>query len=343
MPTRSGRSRPTLEQVAAHAGVSRATVSRVVNGSTAVASELVALVNRSVAELGYIPNAAARALVTDRTDVVALIASEPDHRVFGDPFFSAIVRGVSQELMAAQTHLMLLMAQSPADLAHIERYLLSGHVDGALLVSMHGHDLLPATLARAGLPLVVGGRPLQATTAVPYVDNDNLDGARRATEHLAALGRARIATVTGPPDMSAGVDRLAGFTAALGDRFRPELVEHGDFTQGGGADATARLLARAPDLDGLFVANDLMAFGALAALRRAGRRVPGDVAVIGFDDIELAQLSEPPLTTVRQHTVEQGRAMAALLLRLLGRVRPEAGPGAEAVLLPVELILRGSA
>jgi len=349
MAARPDRNRPTLEAVAARAGVSRATVSRVVNGAVTVDPHLVEIVTRAVAELGYVPNHAARALVTARTDIVALVASEPDHRVFGDPFFSAIVRGVSHALTAADVRLMLLMTQTPRDLEHTERYLLSGHVDGALLVSQHGRDSVPATLARAGLPFVTGGRPMRSDVAAPYVDNDNSGGARRAAEHLLALGRTRVGTVTGPSDMSAGVDRRRGFTEGLGARFDPRLAEPGDFTQDGGAAATRRLLERAPDLDALFVANDLMAFGALGALRQAGRQVPGDVAVIGFDDIDLAAAADPALTTVRQRTVEQGSTMAALLLSLLGRgeappgVVPDAATGAPSVVLPVELILRHSA
>jgi len=343
MPVRPGRGRPTLEEVAAHAGVSRATASRVVNGSTAVDPALATLVHRAVAALGYVPNHAARTLVTARTDIVALVASEPDQRVFGDPFFSAIVRGVSQGLSAMDLRLMLLMIQTPADVEHIRRYLLSGHVDGALLVSSHGGDGLGSTLAEAGLPVVVGGRPTDAGLRVPYVDNDNVAGARLAAEHLRAVGRTRIGTVTGPADMSAAVDRLAGFTAGLGGVHRPDLVEAGDFTQNGGAEATARLLARAPDLDGLFVANDLMALGALATLRHEGRDVPRDVAVVGFDDIEPAAMTAPPLTTVRQHTVEQGRAMAALLVELLSRPHLPAADDVPHVIMPVHLVIRESA
>ncbi len=162
--------------------------------------------------------------------------------------------------------------------------------------------------------------------ATPYVDSENLVGAEVATQHLLALGRRTIGTVTGPLDMPAGVDRLAGFTKALGASFRQDLVESGDFTQLGGEVATERLLERVPDLDGLFAASDLMALGALAALRRAGRRVPEDVAVVGFDDNEFATTADPPLTTMRQDPMIMGRAMVRLYL---ARHRPdiEVAPG----------------
>jgi DNA-binding LacI/PurR family transcriptional regulator len=343
--------RPTLEEVARHAGVSRATVSRVVNGSPTVDPRLREVVDRAVAELGYVPNQAARALMTSRTDTVALVVAEPDTRVFGDPFFGGIVRGVSQELAASGLQLMLMMAQSHDDLVRIEQYLVSRHVDGVLLISEHADDRLPRALAAAGVPLVIGGRPLEDAASTAYVDNDNAGGARLAAEHLRSLGRTRITTIAGPVDMSAGVDRLEGFRKALGRRFRTRYVEHGDFQQAGGAAAMARLLDRVPDLDAVFVASDLMAIGALAELRRRGRRVPEDVAVVGFDDVEMAALAEPPLTTLRQRTVDQGRLMVRLYL---ARHRPDllvADPDGtlpdvadtDRVVLPVELVVRDSA
>jgi DNA-binding LacI/PurR family transcriptional regulator len=343
--------RPNLEQVAAVAGVSRATVSRVVNGLTSVDPAMRDRVEKAIAEMGYVPNHAARSLVTRRTDTIALVAAEPDPRVFGDPFFSAIIRGVSQELLEADMQLTLLMAQSYPDLDRIERYLRTAPLDGVLLISEHAtHDPIPAAMMQAGVALVIGGRPVQSGLAIPYIDHDNRGGGRLAGEHLIARGCRRIATIAGPTDMSAAIDRLGGFTDALGDRFDAALVEHGDFTQAGGEGAAERLLARAPDIDGLFAASDLMALGALRALRRAGSRVPDDVAVIGFDDIPLAVAAEPPLTTVRQQTVLQGRAMVRLLLT---NARPDLVPepgdgipdvrGLDHLVLPVELVVRESA
>ncbi len=348
VPLASGR--PNLEQVAALAGVSRATVSRVVNGSSSVAPALRKKVEQAVADLGYVPNQAARSLVTRRTDTIALVASEPDVRVFGDPFFADIVRGVSHEAMGAGLQVTLLMAQSHPDLDRIEQYLRSAPIDGVLLISEHAtHDPLPEAMIRAGIPVVIGGRPLHPDLAVPYVDNDNVGGAKLAARHLLQRGRTRVGTVSGPKDMSAGIDRLAGFKAGAGRAFRAARVERGDFTMTGGELATTRLLARAPDLDGLFVASDLMAIGALKALRLAGREVPDDVAVVGFDDIPMATFADPPLTTVRQDTVLQGRAMARMLV---SRIRPglvletpdDLPPldSVDHVVLPVTLVVRES-
>ena len=181
---------------------------------------------------------------TVRSDTVALVASEPDVRVFGDPFFSAIVRGVSQELIGAGIQLTLMMAQSFPDLARIERYLRSAPIDGVLLISEHaGQDPLPAAMREAGVPIVIGGRPMPPTPAVPYVDNDNVGGGRLAADHLLAIGRRVIGTVTGPLDMSAGVDRLAGFSSVLGAALPPERVESADFTQAGAEEATQRSIS----------------------------------------------------------------------------------------------------
>ncbi|HSO68932.1 MAG TPA: LacI family DNA-binding transcriptional regulator [Arachnia sp.] len=343
--------RPNLEQVAAAAGVSRATVSRVVNGVSTVDPELRARVERTIADMRYVPNQAARTLATSRTDAIALVAAEPDPRVFGDPFFSAIVRGVSQELLEADVQLTLLMAQSYPDLDRIERYLRSAPLDGVLLISEHAtYNPIPRAMLDAGVPLVIGGRPIDDSLGVPYIDNDNLGGGRIAAEHLVARGCRRIATVAGPADMSAAIDRLRGFTEGLGALFDTTLVEHGDFTQPSGELATERLLSRSPEVDGIFAASDLMALGALRALRRAGRRVPEDVAVFGFDDIPLAAAAEPPLTTVRQDTVLQGRTMARMLLGIArpDRILPldDGVPEVRFVdrlLLPVTLVTRESA
>lgn len=342
--------RPTLEEVAAHAGVSRATVSRVVNRSPSVDPTMADAVHRAVTELGYVPNRAARALMTRRADTVALVAAESTSRVFGDPFFAAIARGASQELARGGLHMVLSMAQTDEDLARVGAFLGGGHVDGALIISEHdSHDVI-GLATDAGIPVVVGGRPLAAHDGVVFVDNDNAHGGRLAAEQLRGRGCRRVGTVAGPQDMAAGVDRLTGFSAALGAAYDPDLVEEGDFTTAGGAAATARLLRRRPDVDGLFVANDLMALGALSALRDAGRRVPHDVAVIGFDDADVAAVASPSLTTVRQRTADQGRLMAQLLLTQLGHVvsdpMPELGSRgfpAGSIVLGVELVVRESA
>ncbi|MEU9833907.1 LacI family DNA-binding transcriptional regulator [Streptosporangium sp. NPDC048047] len=327
------RARPTLEKVAARAGVSRATASRVVNGSTRVAPQIREAVNRAVDELGYVPNQAARSLVTQRADSIALVFPEPSTRVFSDdPTFGGIIRGVSMEFEEADKQLVLMLAGTEGSYRRVERYATNGHVDGVIVASMHGSDPLPAILARRGVPVVCSGRPTMAGE-LPYVDMDNAGGAERAVRHLLERGRRRIAAIAGPQDMVAGIDRLAGYRNVLRDSDRRSIVAVGDFTRESGTAAMRHLLADDPALDAVFAANDLMALGALRALRDAGRSVPGDVAVVGFDDIPAASYAEPPLTTVRQPTEEMGRQLARMVLGLEDR---------GSVVLSTELVVRES-
>ena len=340
MATETGNGRAiTLDEVARAAGVSRATVSRVVNGNPRVAPEVRRTVEKAVERLGYIPNPAARSLVTRRSDSVGLVIAEPAVRLFEDPFFPRLLRAIGQELSAREQQLVLLMPQSRRDEDRMARYLASGHVDGALLVSLHGDDPLPSQLSAKGIPVVVGGRPAR-DAQVSYVDVDNVQGARSAVDHLVKRGRRVIATIGGPPDMAPGIDRLTGYRQALesAGRTRDETLEAAaDFTHEGAEQATAHLLEQRPDLDGLFVASDLMAVGALRALRKAGRRVPEDVAVVGYDD-SIAPTLDPPLTSVRQPIEEMGRELVRLLLDHASR--PDAVP--HQVILATRLVTRRS-
>ncbi|MGV9883929.1 LacI family DNA-binding transcriptional regulator [Streptomyces sp. NPDC003006] len=338
--------RPTLEAVAARAGVSRATVSRVVNGDPGVREGLAEKVRAAVDELGYVPNRAARSLVTRRHDAVAVVIAEPETRVFADPFFALQLRGISKELTARDVQLVLLLTEGRDDHERVGRYLAGGHVDGALVFSLHLDDPLPGIIRRAGVPTVFGGRPGWPDAAsdergTPYVDCDNRGGARDAVRHLVGLGRRRVAHITGPLDQTSAVDRLDGFRDVLVD-VDPRLIAEGDFTPAGGERAMRELLDRVPELDAVFAANDLSASGALRVLRERGRRVPDDVAVIGFDDmLPVAEQTEPPLTTVRQDIEEMGRLMARTLLR--GRDGEESTSGPTSVVLPTALVRRASA
>jgi DNA-binding LacI/PurR family transcriptional regulator len=334
------RERPTLEKVAHHAGVSRATVSRVVNGAPTVTPDIRAVVLRAVQELGYVPNPAARSLVTRRTDSFALVVPEPSSRVFSDDrFFPGVIRGVGQVLEPAGRQLVLMLAASATGQARIKRYALSRHVDGVMIASMHGAGRLPATLQRMGVPVVANGRPLgRHVHAFPYVDVDHVAGVTNAVRYLVRTGRRRIATIAGPQDMVAGVERLAGYRDELRGSGRRSIVAIGDFTRESGAAAMRQLLDDDPRLDAVFVASDLMAEGALRVLRCTGRRVPDDVAVVGFDDTEPARYYDPPLTTVQQPIEEIGQRLAQQMLRLV------AGEVIEpALILPTKLLIRASA
>jgi DNA-binding LacI/PurR family transcriptional regulator len=331
--------RPTLDEVAARAGVGRGTVSRVVNGSAQVSPHAREAVQRAIDELGYVPNRAARALVTRRTDSVALVVSESEERVFGEPFFAGIVRAISAELSRTSLQLWLSMAQSRAERLRIENHLTSQHVDGVMLLSLHGADPLPVHLASSGLPTVLGGRPvhpLDPQLPLRWVDVDNDGGARAAVDHLIASGRRKIAHAAGPQDMAVGIGRLAGYRAALAATGGTELLGYGDFSEASGAAVTADLLARAPDLDAIFAASDLMALGVVRTLRQAGRRVPADVAVVGFEDAAVAVQVDPPLTTVHQPVEAMGRTMARTLSALIN------GQDVQDEVLATHLVVRES-
>ena len=335
------RRAPTLEAVAELAGVSRATVSRVVNGSSKVSPEAHAAVTKAISVLGYVPNRAARTLVTRRTDTLVLIVHERPDTVFEDPFFANVLRGMNAALSATDLQLVLLHARGDAQRERALRYVSNGHVDGVLLISLHGDDPMPIAIAAAGIPIVLMGRPLSGQRA-DCVDADNAGGGRAAVRHLVAAGRRCLATVTGPLDMSAGIDRLRGYveaTIAAGTPAAADRVAYGDFTEAGGHRAMKLLLDLTPEIDGVFIASDLMGIGALRALREAGRRVPDDVAVVGFDDAPLAAYADPPLTTVRQPVALLGEEMVRLLLRRLSE--PHGEP--KAIVLPTELVIRSSA
>lgn len=330
---------PTLEMVAAVAGVSRATVSRVVNGSTKVSPEIVASVTVAVNELNYVPNRAARSLASRQTQALALVVPEDMTRFFGDPYFAAVVQGITRRLDQSDYTLNLLVASS--DPRHKTlRYLRSGNVDGALIISHHTGDDFVAELETT-MPVVFGGRPSTADDLEAYfVDVDNAAGAELGTQRLIDIGRHRIGSISGAIDMPAGIDRLTGFERTLNRVGMPtDAVEHGDFTAAGAAAATRRLVERCPDVDGLFVASDLMAIGALGVLREYGKSVPGDVAIVGFDDSPAATSGPVPLTTVHQPSEEMGYAMADTLLRRL--TGDEHVP--HRTIMPTRLILRDSA
>ena len=269
---------PTLDDVARVAGVSRATVSRVVNGGRLVSQRTCDAVNAAIAELGYRPNRAARALVTRRAGAVAVVVPETDDRVFSDPFFPQAYHGALAAFAGVDMQVLLAMAPPGEGAARMFRYLDSGHVDGAIVISHHGPELARRLLGSAH-PVVFVGDP--EVPGLPYVELDQKAAAIVATSHL---------------------------------------------------------IEQAPDLDGLFVASDLMALGALRALRRAGRRVPEDVLVVGFDNSSAALQASPQLTTMTNPPSELARIAGEMLLGILSGVTP-----ASPVILTSELVVRKSA
>lgn len=330
---------PTLADVAELAGVSCATASRVLTGSARVRPQTRHKVEQAISQLGYARNRAPRSIQPRGTGSIALVVCEENVKFFADPFFARMLWGISKPLTAADLQLVLLTLYAGRDYHTLSRYLRSGHVDGALFISMHSRP--DFDLTSLGLPLVLCGRPVDGADTVTYVDADNIDGAQQAVTHLLHTGRTAIATIAGPPDMSPGIDRLLGYKKAMTAVGTPDpgMIAYGDFTRRSGEHALYRLIDHRPGLDAVFVASDLMAAGALHALRRLGRRVPDDVAVIGFDDLPLSQHTEPTLSTVRQPVDTMGARMVhELLAQITTKDRTPTH-----VILGTELVLRQSA
>lgn len=327
---------PTLEDVARIAGVSRATVSRVVNGGTLVAAKTTEAVREAINELGYHPNRAARALVTRRTGAIAVVVPETDERVFTDPYFPQAYHGALQAFAGSDVQVVLAMAQPGDSASRMVRYLESGHVDGAIIVSHHGPDLARA-LARSWQPVVFVGDP--EAPGVCYVDLDNVEAAQIATRHLIERGARTIGTITGPLDMASARARLKGFELAMAEAGLDSSIRaEGGYTTRSGEIAT-RLLAEHPEMDGLFVANDLMAVTAISVIQHSGRRVPDDVKVVGFDNADIGLQCTPQLTTMTNPAADHTRAAAEMLIELLAGGVP-ANPR---MMRPSQLVVRGSA
>ena len=332
---------PTLEEVARLAGVSRSTVSRVVNDHPNVRAETKERVWEAIRKSGYQPNVVARSLVTNRTQIVGMVIPEVVTKIFAEPFFPLVLRGATEACNNHHYQLLLSLFTNPEDQEETcQRVLRSGYLDGVIVASSLLDDSLIPDVLHSGIPLVSIGR--YPDQHVHYVDSDNVGGARMAVEHLVRLGHRRIATITGRLGMSVGQDRLEGYRQALlahGIPVRDELILEGDFTERSGMMAMQRLLPASPTA--VFATNDVMAIGALKALRAVGLKVPQDVALIGFDDTPIASMVEPALTTVRQPIERMGSMAVELLLDLLASSSSDQVP-AHRIILPTELIVRGS-
>lgn len=328
---------PTLEDVARLAGVSRATASRVVRGDVQVRKDKSEKVEAAVRELGYVPHSAARSLASRRTGAIALIVPEHESRVFADPFFASAVTGAAAGLAPTDEQLMLVMS-SPDDAARTKRFIRGAHADGLLVMSHHDGDISQEVLAEATVPLVFIGRPPGGLSA-PYVDLDNVEGGRMAARRLLEIGRTRIASICGPQDMPAAVDRRRGFEEELAAAgHAPVATGVGDFTIASGEREMTALLRSGVEFDALFVGSDLMALGALKKLQADGLRVPEDVAIVGFDDITSAADDTISMTTV----INPGRELAERAARMLVDLT-RGTPTEEIVTLAPQLAVRRTA
>lgn len=333
--------RPTLKAVAAVANVSKTTVSRVINGDAKVSTRARKAVEDAISQLGFVPNYAARSLATRRSGSYALVAPTWRLRALNDLFFVSIAAVAVEEFAVADAQLVLVPLQAKADQLRLVRYARGGHVDGIIVLSERASDPLPETLHSGGVPVVLGGRPLSPVPGLPYVDVDNIAGARSAVDYLVGCGRRAIATIAGPQDMCAGIDRLIGYRQAMEAAGLPHsrfIAYAEEFDEAGAERAMTELLDRVPELDAVYAACDTMAVAALRVLRRSGRRVPDDVAVVGNDDVGVAARADPPLTTVCQPVDEMAKTLVRIVL---ARTRGEPVP--DRTVLPTTLVVRASA
>lgn len=336
MPSPNSRKRPTIRDVAAAAGVSRGTVSRVINGGHWVSPDARTKVEAAIKATGYSMNQHARSLATGRSNSVAFLLTEPQHLLFEDPTFSILLRSCAEQLGELEIPMLLMVAGTPSERRRNTEYIASGHVDGVILVSSHQDNPVVGDLLAKDIPVVACGMPLGYEDRIGWAAVDELASSRRMTQYMLDKGRERVGTITGPLDTPGGRFRLDGYRMAMGDAYDDSLVAYGDYSRRSGYEATMKLLERRPDVDGIFVASDLMAAGAMTALAQLGRRIPDDVAVAGFDDHALAGQLQPALTTMRQPFDRIAAEVIRILLDVIN------GKEHAAVTVPTQLIERDS-
>ncbi|GAA1955635.1 LacI family DNA-binding transcriptional regulator [Microbacterium aquimaris] len=323
------RRRATVHDVAVEAGVSRGTVSRLLNGQRYVSDEARQAIEAAIVKVGFVPNRAARSLVMRRSQAIGLIVHEPHSLFVEDPNIGSILLGANETLSEADYQMATLIADSARDIARLGNYLSGGLIDGVIIVSAREGDAITRAVTRLDIPAAYVGHPRDIGDAA-YVAIDNRSAAAAITTRLRETGRSRIGMIAAALDRDSGADRLAGFTDALGETFDPSLVESVPlYSYGDGQAGMRALLARHPDIDGVFASSDAVAAGAMDILQAAGRRIPADVGVVGFDDSSWAMRCDPPLSTVRQPAGDLGRAAAAAVLR---QVEGAPAPGGGTVL-----------
>lgn len=329
----------TLEEVAKLAGVSRSTVSRVVNKPEHVSPKNRERVLKVIKETGYQPNQAARILASRRSNIIGLIIPSRADLIFTDPYFAALITGISRACNAHDYTLALFVFHSQEEQNQVyQRALGTGLLDGLIVTADKITDpLIPQIIARK-IPAVYVGRPIDKTNT-SFVDVDNVAGAYMAVSHLLRLGYQRIATIAGPMSSTTSIDRHEGYIKALRERDRPiedDLIVCGDFTRDSGYTAMRQLLPHRPDA--VFVATDTMALGAIQAIHEANLTIPDDIAIVGFDDLPPAIIADPPLTTIRQPVNQNGMLAVEMLIDLL-----ETGPERpHHTILPTELVIRAT-
>ncbi len=332
--------RLTLEEIAELAGVSRATVSRVVNGHPNVSLKVRERVQKVIAQTGYEPNRAARSLASNRSNMIGLfIPLVGQSELFADPYYGKLISGIAHECNELSYILTLFVFDNrDAERTMFASIVNSGFLDGFVITASTLNNPYTRLLDERNIPFVMVGRASDSEN-VCSVDADNVGGAYMAASHLVENGYKRIAIIAPELNTAVGEDRLIGYKRALHDHqiaIDEALIVEGDFTFEGGVAAMQQLLPQRPDA--VFGGSDLMAMGAIQAIHDVGLSVPQDIAVIGFDDFPNASTTTPPLTTVRQPVEETGSVAVRTLIDMIN----SDGMNPRRVILPVELIVRRS-
>ena len=329
----------TLEDVAKLAGVHRSTVSRVVNESPNVSPEVRRRVQKIIQSTGYQPNAAARSLASQRSNVIGLVLPRSVSSFFTDPFFPHLTQGIAFGCNNHNLTLSLFLTGSKEDEEKIlPRISRRGLLDGILIQSGRSGEILIERLTNSNIPSAIIGRPFMPD-GISYIDIDNVNAGIKATRHLIDLGYKRIAAITGNLDSTVTEDRLEGYKKALtaaGRSFEEKLLVEGDFTESSGYRAMNILLAQKPDA--IFAMSDIMAAGAIRAIQEAGLRVPQDIAIVGFDDVPIARQTKVQLTTIKQPITRFGIKAVELLIDLI----ENGSKPARRIILDAELVIRDS-
>ena len=305
-----------MVDVAARAGVSQTTASRVLSGFKNVAPETRAAVTEAAEALGYEVNLAARSLASSRAQSIGFVVTEPSAHLWGGTYFPRLLQGITEAAEDSRLQLAIFMRQPDQSNKRLRRYLTQGHVDGLLVITSTREDPLLLDLLSHGMAVVVGGRPIGVDDA-SYVDVDNFRGAALATNHLLSQGYSRPAHIAGPADTAAGEDRLRGYLHAMQDsNLEPTFVQAKDFSYQEGASAAMALLDRDPAIDALFAAGDSLGLGAMTAVTASGRRIPENIGLIGFDDSEPA--ADASMSSMFQSVEQLGKEMVRLLVSRIG-------------------------
>lgn len=330
----------TLKDLAKIVGVSPATASLALSGDPRVNIKTKEMVEEAARRLNYVPNEIGRSLRAKKAETIALIFPNTPHNAFSHPYFVELLEGITDVLVQKGFHLLVSTAPTEKDeQAAYDKIMMNRRADGIILWPASINDSNVSRIVESGFPVVYLGK--WHHNDVITVERDDFGGAYLATEHLLKTGRTKIAHITGPLEYQVSIDRLEGYKKAIEDYkvlYDPSIVVSKDYTMESGVEAIHELMKRNISFDGLFSSNDRMAIGAMKALDLEGIKIPEEVAIVGCDDIEMASMTVPALTTIHQSLHEIGKVAATKIISLLSGQEV----GAYQTTIPAKLIIRDS-